>query len=726
MWPEISNEIAPLLDKAMAGNEGTYVESQLLIMERYGYAEETYYTFSYSPIPDDDGSPGGIICANTDDTQRVIGERQLALLRTLAAGTAEARTWQEACTRSATALCSNPRDVPFALVYITDPNGETLTLAGSCGVAPGHPAAPEQISATNPASWPVVGAIQSHQFTLVDQLHQADGHPLPSGAWNRPPSKAAIVPIAAVGQTGKGGVLVVGLNPFRKLDDGYRNFLTLVAGQISASIANAQAYEAERERAESLAELDRAKTTFFSNVSHEFRTPLTLMLGPLQEAIDRATGVLPEPAVEELRVVHRNGLRLLKLVNTLLDFSRIEAGRVQAHYQPTDLAKFTSDLASIFRSAIERSGMQLKVDCNPIDEPVYVDRSMWEKIVLNLLSNAFKFTFDGTISVAMRKVEDSVEVVVRDTGCGIPDGELPRLFERFHRVEGTKSRTHEGTGIGLALVQELVRLHGGTVNVESKVGDGSQFTVRIPLGRAHLPADRISTPEETTVGNSLGAAAFVEETSRSLADAADDREPLYQAEDLPAADPHRPRARIVLADDNADMRRYVRRLLSPHYDVEAVSDGTAGAGRGEATPSRPGHQRRHDAEPGWIRLARETPHGRRQRIDSGDSSLGAGRRGIDARRPQGRCGRLPGQAVHRTRVARANQRAVGTKAISARAGRGGRSIAHRAVGGENGGVGVGSSQRQRDHLGHRVPGIWTSPGCDLAKQQAGVCRGSSR
>ena len=179
--------------------------------------------------------------------------------------------------------------------------------------------------------------LSTHAMVVVEDLASAiggcksEGETLPPGAWQRPPSKAALIPITAFGQTGRAsGVLILALNPFRVLDDSYRNFLSLVASQISANIANAHAYEEERQRVEALAELDRVKTAFFSNVSHEFRTPLTLMLAPLEDTIANAHGALPQRAAEELALVHRNGLRLLKLVNTLLDFSRIEAGRFEA------------------------------------------------------------------------------------------------------------------------------------------------------------------------------------------------------------------------------------------------------------------------------------------------------------------------------------------------------------------------------------------------------------
>src|SRR6185312_8479026 len=274
---------------------------------------------------------------------------------------------------------------------------------------------------------------------------------------------------------------VAAVRPRLRLDDLYRSFFELAAAQIATSIANARAYEEERRRAEALAEIDRAKTAFFSNVSHEFRTPLSLMLGPLEEALAAPAETLPERR-DDLALVHRNGLRLLRLVNTLLDFSRIEAGRVQASYTPVDLASLTTELASVFRSATARAGLALEIDCPPLAEPVWVDQDMWEKIVLNLLSNAFKFTLEGGITVRLRQDGRRVRLAVEDTGTGIPAQELPRLFDRFHRVEGARGRTHEGTGIGLALVQELVKLHGGEARAGSVLGQGSTFTVTLPLG----------------------------------------------------------------------------------------------------------------------------------------------------------------------------------------------------------------------------------------------------
>ncbi|MGA9672262.1 MAG: ATP-binding protein [Terracidiphilus sp.] len=327
---------------------------------------------------------------------------------------------------------------------------------------------------------------------------------------------------------------------------------------------------------ESLAALDHAKTTFFSNVSHEFRTPLTLMLGPLEEVL--AHERLEPECHERLVTVRRNGLRLLKLVNTLLDFSRMEAGRAQTSYQPTELASFTSEIASAFDSAMKNAGLRFSVECLPIADPVYVDRDMWEKIVLNLLSNAYKFTCEGEVALTLKPVDGAVELQVRDTGVGIPEEHREQVFERFHRIESTQARTYEGTGIGLALVQELVKLHGGSVRVESAVGVGSTFTVTIQCGKEHLPAERIHAPQ-SLVSTTIRAEAYVEELRQWLGNEpwlAVDAAKLPKKASLaagPEPSSSGKRELIVLADDNADMRQYLTRLLGERYEVHAAADG---------------------------------------------------------------------------------------------------------------------------------------------------------
>ncbi len=578
VWREIWNDIAPLLTKAMSGSEGTYVEAQLLIMERNGFPEETYYTFSYSPIPDADGLPAGIFCANTDDTQRVISERQLSLLRELASRAADARSVSEACERSAAALATDPQDLPFAMIYLIEPQEQAARLAAVSGIDRHHVGVKPSLTLDGGEVWPIAEAQASRDGVLIKDLKSLFGLDFPSGGWRQAPEQGVVLPILAAGDT-LAGFLIAGLNPFRLYDERYASFLGLASAQIAAAIGNAQAYEEERRRAEALAEIDRAKTTFFSNVSHEFRTPLTLMLSPLEEVLSQADDHLPPQQRSLLDIAHRNGQRLLKLVNTLLDFARIEAGRVTATYEPLDLVALTSDLASSFRSTVEKAGLGLTIETEPLPQQVHVDRDMWEKIVLNLLSNAFKFTFDGGIAVSIKASCDgaAAEIAVRDTGTGIPPSALSHIFDRFQRVEGARGRSFEGSGIGLALVRELVKQHGGQIRVDSEVDRGTTFTITLPFGTEHLPADQISAGS-LAAQSSVRAQAYLDEAMGWLEGGdADDRPDPSSSEDLgfAAQEIAGRRQRILLADDNADMREYVRRLLAPLYDVEAVEDGQA-------------------------------------------------------------------------------------------------------------------------------------------------------
>ncbi|MFI9005719.1 SpoIIE family protein phosphatase [Actinosynnema sp. NPDC053489] len=577
VWAEIWGDIGPRIDTVLATGRATWDEALLLILERSGYPEETYHTFSYSPLRGDDGVVVGMLCVVSEDTERVIGERRMATLRDLGSDPSVVRTEEETLGFSCRQLERNLRDLPFSLFYLFDDDG-TARLAGATGITTPHPAAPAVLPPDDEgATWPGK-RLASGEAVLVDLADPAFGE-LPTGDWPAPPAQALVAPLQQQGGSPYGFV-VAGLNRYRPLDDGYRGFVELVAGHVAAGVASARSYQAQQRRAEELAELDRAKTAFFSNISHEFRTPLTLIMGPVQELRDRFAD--DEPVREELAAVHRNGLRLGKLVNTLLDFSRIEAGRMQARYEPVDLAAFTGELASVFRSAVERAGLAFEVDCPPLAAPVHVDRSMWEKVVLNLLSNALKFTFHGTIRVAVRDDGDHAAITVSDTGIGVPESEMPRLFERFHRIDNARARSNEGSGIGLALVRELVGLHGGTITARSEVGAGTEFTIRLPFGHAHLPADSVTDTAGADVVSST-ADPFVQEAMRWLPGATGGGD-LAVVAAIPPSDGRQASGRVLVADDNADMRDYLRRLLAPHYQVITVNDGRAALDAVRATP----------------------------------------------------------------------------------------------------------------------------------------------
>lgn len=578
VWPEIWDTIGPLFHQVQETGAGVWQHDQLLPMHRHGYTEECYFNFTFSPIRGEGGQVEGIFNAVLETTSSVLAERRERALRELAEALATRRDELEVFAVAATLLATKSVDVPFSLLYRIDDQAQQAHLMGLTGVDRDSAAAPTVIDLGDADTpWPLASVLRTGQKRLVEDLAERFTKPLPGGPWPEPCTQALILPIQATAHPGTvAAILVAGISPRGAADDDYQAFLERAASHIATSLASARAYEEERRRAEALAEIDRAKTTFFSNVSHEFRTPLTLMLGPIEELLADPEQ-LGEEGLRQIQLAHRNGLRLLKLVNSLLDFSRIEAGRLKASFQATDLAQLTTDLASNFRSAMERAGLTLTVNCETLTQPVYVDRDMWEKIVLNLLSNAFKFTFEGGVSVELRQ-HDKAELVVRDTGTGIPAAELPRVFERFHRIEGARGRSFEGSGIGLALVEELVRLHGGTVRVESEIGKGTVFTVAIPFGAKHLATPLIE--HEGPVGSSaLRVEAYVGEAERWLPDAEAHHETSSRdriGESVTAAArPATDGAHILLADDNADMRAYVQRLLGGSHHVEVVADGQA-------------------------------------------------------------------------------------------------------------------------------------------------------
>ena len=565
VWAEVWDVAGPMARSVQEGGPATWTEDLRLFISSAGMAEETYFTFSYSPVPGDDGAIGGLLNTVHETTAKVQSERQIRMLHDLSARAAEAKTEQEAYRITAEILSTNEPDLPFALLYVLDENGQSARLVAQSGwEAYEGPAKPALIPIgqdqdTTTVSWPLAEVVRTSRQLVVEDLATRFG-PLPAGCWHARPNRAIILPLSRAGRSAPHTLVVAGISPHRALDERYLRFFQATADQVAAVIATTRAYEAEKNRAEALAEIDRAKTTFFSNVSHEFRTPLTLLLGPLETLLAEHT--LGAETRQRLGQMQRNALRLLRLVNALLDFSRMEAGRHSARFVPTDLARYTADLASAFHSAFEKAGLSFEVDCPPLAEPIYVDRDMWEKIVMNLLSNALKFTFEGGVGVHLAPAPGGARLTVKDSGTGMPRSELPRLFQRFHRVEGARSRSHEGTGIGLALVHELVKLHGGQIRVASEVGMGTEFSIELRSGCAHLPPEHVAESSDTAT-SVRSAAAYLDEALQWLP---------YGSQPV-ASTSATHGARVLVADDNSDLRTFLTSLLAPYYEVQAVADG---------------------------------------------------------------------------------------------------------------------------------------------------------
>jgi signal transduction histidine kinase len=567
-WSEIWHVVGPLMHSVLSGGPALWREHQLLFINSRGFAQETFHTFSQSPVPGDNGEVGGVLLTVQETTEQVQGERQLEILRVLAERSSHASTPREACELAASVLATADADVAFSLIYLLDDDGAGASLAASSPASFGS-ANPKlsrvSLNPPDPSCWAFREALSSDRSVLVEDLQdlQDRSGPLPGGRYGVAPHAAIVLPLSR-GEHEHHGFLVLGLSPWRAICDRYSSFTSLIAAQLASALSRARAAEEEHQRAEAVAELDRAKTLFFSNISHELRTPLTLMLGPTTDALHS-----PSRALEgrDLELVHANALRLLKLVGNLLDFARIEAGRARALFEAVDLDVLTAELASAFESAMRDAGLAYEVQCEKLSKPVYVDPEMWEKILLNLISNALKFTFEGRVRVSLAARGNEVRLEVEDTGTGIPQDALPHIFDRFHRVEGARARTQEGSGIGLALVQEFARMLGGTVSVQSEYGVGTKFTVAIPARYADAQVEARSTTEPASEN------AFVEEALLWLPNRNPSTTAHTEQDDSRGAGGEPLTGRVLVADDNADMRDYLTRILSKRWTVETAVDG---------------------------------------------------------------------------------------------------------------------------------------------------------
>ncbi|MFF3821619.1 SpoIIE family protein phosphatase [Streptomyces bluensis] len=556
----------PMFQSVVDRRRAMVVRDRSFCLIRRGFLEQTYFDISFQPVFLDDGSVGGVLCSVSETTGRVLSERRLRLLAEVGVHGADLSGPAEVVREIAGVLAAHPDDLPFAHLYLPSEKEEPALAASTCRPPPTGAALPADTTAELARGTAVV--VPAEPFLCGPATARDTVPGTPSDVV---PAEALALPLNNAGRLN--GVLVAGINPLLPLAGGYRDFLDILGRTVTAALAATLAHEEQRQRAEALMELDQVKTAFFSSVSHELRTPLTLFLGPVQDALAQENR--PETR-RRLEMAERNALRLLKLVNTLLDVTRAEAGALEGDFEPVDLAAFTAEMAGMFRSAFEAAGLALDVDCPPLPRPVHVDREMYEKIIFNLLSNALKFTPSGGARVATSAVGDRVRLTVSDTGIGVSEEELPRIFERFHQVHGTQARSHEGSGIGLALVKDLVQQHGGTIGVNSRPGRGTTFTVEIPFGTAHLP--RPPSAKRARAGTapepSRQATAYVREAYGWVTGEG----PLPRTEREPVtggAAGHKPRPRLLIADDNRDMRDYLYDLLHAEYDVRLVPDGRA-------------------------------------------------------------------------------------------------------------------------------------------------------
>jgi signal transduction histidine kinase/DNA-binding response OmpR family regulator/anti-sigma regulatory factor (Ser/Thr protein kinase) len=549
VWWDIWDVICPLLDGVVSTGKATWSDDLKLMLVNDGRRRERYFTFTYSPIIGAGGAIEGVFCAVSETTERVLSERRLQTLSTLAAALMDAQSVEKALDVAIDVCAHHPADLPFAAVYASDEADSRVRLRGT---TPGATALMPQLL----ASFTDRGSVGADGLRLVPDL-PALFPSLATCLGDDCPEQALVITLSgtadAATDSSAAAALVLGLSRHRPLDDQYRGFCRLVADRVSATMANARAYQGERRRAESLAQLDQAKTTFLANVSHEFRTPLTLMLGPLDDALASLNG--DDALADRLQIVQRNGRRLLRLVNALLDFSRIEAGQTQPQLAVVDLGALTAGIASSFAEVCRIAGIELVLDCRAAWAEA--DGAMWETIVLNLVSNAFKYTLTGSITVTAGEGTDGgAAITVSDTGTGIAAEHLPRLFDRFYRLADTGGRTAEGSGIGLALVRSLVEMHRGTIDVDSTPGQGTTVRVSLPAAHAEPSVSAADSIARSPKGND-----YADEALGWLGAGSN------------AARAFSSRQLVLVADDNADMRRHLETVLNSRWDVVIAGDG---------------------------------------------------------------------------------------------------------------------------------------------------------
>ncbi|MGB9303629.1 MAG: ATP-binding protein, partial [Mycobacterium sp.] len=542
VWWDIWESIGPLIASVIATRKAVWVDDLLLPVITGGRRGERYFTFSYSPLMGDTGDVYGVMATVSETTGQVLSQRRIHLLNAVAAAVMDTHTIDEAVAAAVGVCTQHPADLPFVAAYV----GDTGLCGATPSVLPLLPRALAELTQADlgPESRADVPTIEE-LTSVIPGIDEALGVDCPDRAL-----------VLSLGGGPTAGALVVGISPRLPLDALYRGFCQLLADQLSSALASAVSYEQQRQRADALAELDRAKTAFLTNVSHEFRTPLTLLLGPLDDALYDAE---PQTVLaDRLGTAGRNARRLLRLVDSLLDFSRIEAGRANARLLCTDVGALTSHIASSFTELCARAGLDLVLDCEPALADL--DPGMWETILLNLLSNAVKYTLRGSISVEVRSEAADCRITVRDTGVGIAATDLGRLFERFYRADNVSGRSVEGTGIGLSLVRGLVELQRGTVQIDSEPDRGTTVTIRLPRS---VDGTAINQSPDGLPG---ATNPYVEEARQWLVSA--------PAEYLAAQSaPGEPRQLVLIADDNADMRSHLDRVLSARWETVLVADG---------------------------------------------------------------------------------------------------------------------------------------------------------
>ena len=546
VWPDLFPRDVAIIEELQRTGGAMTRTDQKLIMNRHGYPEETYFSYSQSVIRDENGDPAGLFNALTETTEHVLYERRLRVLRALGAvsATGDGRDPSDAvraaCRRAVTVLSGNRRSVPVAAVFLRDQQ-DRPTIAEGYGFDVEVAAAREWLP--TPPVPELFDTLSDGRGRLLEGVRERFGVALlPGPVGPLLPDQVVLLPILVTGQSRPYGVLAVGVNPYTPVDEGFMEFAELAARQFGIILSDATAYQLERSRLQAMADLDQAKSEFLQQVSHELRSPLTLLLPPLQELITDRAEPLTQHARTAIEAAVRAAHRLERMVDTLLQVARADDGALEPDRQPTDIGAATADIANGFAATAAAAGLALTVEVPAEPVVVVVDRAMWTTVVTNLLGNAVKYTDRGGVTVTMNRDGEEVQLTVADTGVGIASADIGSVFDRFHQLDTSRP----GIGLGLTLVRDLIQAHGGQVTVTSDSGHGSVFTVTLPAP-ATASAEIVGRPPRT--GSTTGPPDRITET-----------QPTTQAVHIHERRPAE-RGALLLVEDDVDLGSYVARLL---------------------------------------------------------------------------------------------------------------------------------------------------------------------
>ncbi|CAG8434299.1 2598_t:CDS:10 [Scutellospora calospora] len=607
-----------LYEQLKISRKGIFRNNECISVYRDNYLEEGYFSYSVSPILKEDGTFFAMMNLSEDTTHKVLSSRRLKLLGELGSRFNDAESLESACNIITDTLHKNDKDIPYALIYLIDNNNSNSRVKPRIAYLSATTFDKDQKMNDKKSKWHIPDKLLK-TLEIVDLTRSADESYdeyveirrnvtthlfLKCKSWPihlvikedkhvkvilNDESQAVLFPVKIESNNILSAILICGINPFRPLDEDYMEFLQSVVNQVGSILRRGVLREEEKNQMEMLADLNRQKVTLFQNISHELRTPLSLVLSPLDEAINLC---IQEIEIHYLlQIVQRNTRRLLKLVNNLLQTSSIETGQLEIHYRKTNIAKLTKELAANFNNLASKLNIEYIIDVpnsDDFDQALQNNNRNYYIKILALLkgSNAFKHTQNGCIKVRLyidrESGRDIIILEVSDTGIGISETDLKNLFQRFYRAESHQSRRYEGTGIGLALVKELITCHGGDISVTSKIDQGTTFKCQFLTGYEHLPTNKIYSGDEEILDYDEQLSSkqqwYLEENLQWIQNNHFENREYTMDQDIYRSSSwnvfhNNTKHKVLIVDDNIDMRNYIEGLLRKDFDVCCACDG---------------------------------------------------------------------------------------------------------------------------------------------------------